>query len=206
MSTTEVPAAGESGLSGTLATVSTATDADARPGLREFLVQKRAAIQARESAIAAGTLAAPVVLRAHSVAEGRSGVRRIRVRNHQILSDSQADYAGYDLGPGSPELVLGVFASCLTHVFEVVAARLAIPLDEIRVEVCGQVEPRAGRPGFEDAPREPHNITYQAFISSPAPSDQIDALYRTVEEECPLLALFTNPQTIVGSLVHTHSS
>ncbi|MCM3887088.1 OsmC family protein [Frankia sp. R82] len=177
--------------------------ADSRPGLREFLVQKRAAIQAREEAIASGTFVGPVVLRAHSVAEGRSGVRRIRIRDHQILSDSQADYAGYDLGPGSPELVLGVFASCLTHVFEVVAARMEIPLDEIRVDVEGQVDPRAGRPGFEQVPREPHNITYRAAVTSPAGSEQIEELYQIVEAECPLLALFTNPQKITGELVHT---
>ncbi|MEX5635034.1 OsmC family protein [Parafrankia sp. FMc2] len=148
----------------------------------------------------------PVVLKAQSTAEGRSGVRRIRIRDHQILSDSQPDFAGYDLGPSSPELVLGVFASCLTHVFEIVAARLAIPLDEIRVEVEGRIEPRAGQPGFEGVPREPHAITFQASVTSPATTEEIDALFRTVEAECPLLALFTNPQTISGSLVHTPSA
>ncbi|WP_235488193.1 OsmC family protein [Frankia sp. AvcI1] len=181
------------------------TDTAARPGLREFLVHKREAVLAREDAIAAGTLSGPAVLRAQSVADGRSGVRRIRIRDHQILSDSPPDYAGDDLGPSSPELVLGVFASCLTHVFEIVAARLDIPLDEIRVEVEGQMEPRAGRPGFEGVPREPHNITYQASVTSPATAEEIETLYQTVEAECPLLALFTNPQTIAGSLVHTPS-
>ncbi|CAO5171291.1 putative redox protein, regulator of disulfide bond formation [Frankia sp. AiPs1] len=183
--------------------------AGASPGLREFLVHKRAAVLAREEAIAAGTLPGPAVLRAHSVAGGvaggRSGVRRIRIRDHQILSDSPPDFAGDDLGPSSPELVLGVFASCLTHVFEIVAARLAIPLDEIRVDVEGQMEPRAGRPGFENTPREPHDITYQASVTSPATGEEIETLFRVVEEECPLLALFTRPQTIAGSLVHTQS-
>jgi uncharacterized OsmC-like protein len=174
--------------------------------LRDFLVHKRAAVLARGEAIEAGTYPSPLVLRASSSAAGRSGVRRIRIRDHQILSDSAPDYAGHDLGPGSPELVLGVFASCLTHMFEVVAARLEILLDEIVVEVEGQMEPRVGRPGFEDAPREPHNITYQATVTSPATAEEIETLYKIVEEECPLLALFTNPQTISGSLRHTLSA
>ncbi|WP_084647279.1 OsmC family protein [Parafrankia discariae] len=222
MSTTNASAAGEPGLASQPTAPSApagdgtgssqgaeqyrSTSDGSRPGLRDFLVHKRAAVREREDAIAAGTFPGPAVLRAQSVAEGRSGVRRIRIRDHQILSDSQPDYAGHDLGPSSPELVLGVFASCLTHVFEIVAARLEIPLDEIRVEVEGQMEPRAGRPGFEGVPREPHNITYQASVTSPAAPEEIEALFQTVEAECPLLALFTNPQTIIGSLLHTPSA
>ncbi|WP_261569899.1 OsmC family protein [Frankia gtarii] len=223
MPTTDTSTTGESGLAGHQSTpVSTApgggtasshgTEQDGSisvgsvPGLREFLVHKRAALQEREAAVAAGAFSEPVVLRAQASAEGRTGLRRIRIRDHQILSDSLPSFAGYDLGPGSPELVLGVLASCITHVFEVVAARLVIPLDEIRVEVEGSIEPRVGRPGFEHAPREPHNISYQVSVTSPATSEQIEVLHQTVEAECPLLALFTNPQTITGSLLHTASS
>lgn len=34
-------------------------------------------------------------------AESRSGVRRLRIGDHQYLSDSDRSYAGYDLGAGS---------------------------------------------------------------------------------------------------------
>lgn len=47
-------------------------------------------------------LTEPHKLRARTKAEERSGVRRIRIRHHQILSDSPPDFAGYDLGPASP--------------------------------------------------------------------------------------------------------
>lgn len=49
-------------------------------------------------------------------AKGRSGVREIRIRDFQIISDSPEDYAGYSLGPSSPELQLGVLGSCLAHI------------------------------------------------------------------------------------------
>ena len=73
--------------------------------LREYLSQKRAALlQRREAAKANGTR--PHILQAKVTAEGRSGVRRIRIRDFQIISDSGPDFAGYNLGPGSPEPIL----------------------------------------------------------------------------------------------------
>ena len=42
---------------------------------------------------------APTVLSASVKAEGRSGVRRIRIRDFQIISDSGPDFAGYNSGP-----------------------------------------------------------------------------------------------------------
>ncbi|WP_083884511.1 OsmC family protein [Nocardia higoensis] len=170
------------------------------PGLREYLSHKREALLAIEAKAESDPPIEPIVIRAHTVAEGRSGVRRIRIRDHQIISDSPPEFAGYDLGPGSPEIQLGVLSSCLTHIFEITAARHRIPLDALRVEVEGEIEPRRGRPGFEDAPVEPHNIRYQVFVTSPAAAEQIDALFAIVEAQCPILALLRNPQSITGTL------
>ena len=99
--------------------------------LREYLSQKRAALLAcREAAKANGQ--GSHKLQAKVTAEGRSGVRRIRIRDFQILSDSPPDFAGYNLGPGSPELQLGVLGSCLTHIFLIQAADRQVPLDYAR--------------------------------------------------------------------------
>src|SRR6476660_3221073 len=110
--------------------------------LREYLQQKRSAILARR-ARAADEPATPHTLSARVKAEGRSGVRRIRIRDFQVLSDSGPDFAGYDLGPSSPELQLGVLGSCLTHVFLIRAASLGIPIESIDVDVSASIDPRA---------------------------------------------------------------
>ena len=44
--------------------------------------------------------------------EGHSGVRRIRIRDFRVISDSPPDFAGYSLGPPSPELLLGAISGC----------------------------------------------------------------------------------------------
>lgn len=165
--------------------------------LNEYLSEKREAIVRRAAAIDS---AQPTVLRARVNAEGRSGVRRIRIRDHQILSDSPADFAGYDLGPSSPELQLGVLGSCVTHVFLIQAAKLGVPLDALSVEVQGQLDGRAGREGFEDVPIWPHNISYTVTIASPAPDAELDALHAAVERSCPILNLLINPQQIHGRI------
>ncbi|MFY3965025.1 OsmC family peroxiredoxin, partial [Achromobacter ruhlandii] len=99
--------------------------------LNEYLGQKREAVLARNARDP--RTVTPVKLRAHVSAEGRSGVRRIRIRDHQVVSDSPADFAGYDLGPSSPELLLGSLGSCLTHIFLIKAAELELPLDSLEV-------------------------------------------------------------------------
>ncbi len=135
-----------------------------RPGLRAYLTVKRAALLARRKALRADPPTAPHRLRARTTAEERSGVRRIRIRHHQILSDSPPDFAGYDLGPASPEIQLGVLSSCLTHIFLIQAADLRIPLDSLEVEVEADQDPRAGQKGFERVPIYPHNISYTVHL------------------------------------------
>ncbi len=170
--------------------------------LNEYLAEKRQAlIQRREQAKA--TDAGPHTLQASVRAEGRSGVRRIRIRNFQIISDSGPDLAGYDLGPSSPELQLGVLGSCLTHVFLIHAAQRNVPLDSLEVEVAGQMDPRAGQPGYEHIPTYLHNISYTVFITSPASQEEITTLHQAVEHACPILNLLINPQQIRGTIAHS---
>ncbi len=135
-------------------------------------------------------------------AEGRSGVRRIPIRDFQVISDSPPDFAGYSLGPGSPELQLGVLGSCLTHIFLIQAADRGVPLDSLSVEVSGEMDPRAGQPGFESVPIEPHNIAYTVHIASAADAATIAELHAAVERVCPIFNLLTNPQQIVGRVEH----
>ena len=163
--------------------------------LNDYLAEKRAAVLARHAAIEAGT-AQPLQLKASVKAEGRSGVRRLRIRDHQIISDSPPDFAGYNLGPSSPELQLGVLGTCVTHIFLIQAAERQVPLESLEVEVTGLIDPRGGKPGHEKTPIWPHEIGYTVHIDSPASREEIDALFEAVERNCPILNLLRNPQTI----------
>ena len=165
--------------------------------LIEYLDQKRRALLERRARIADGRLG-PVSLKASATAEGRSGLRRIRVRDFQVLTDSPPDFAGYDLGPNSPELQLGVLGSCLNHSYLIQAAALEVPIDSIEVEVEAVLDPRALSIGFESTPVYPQNISYVVKIESSASETRIEQLLAAVERACPILNLLKNPQTIAG--------
>lgn len=172
--------------------------------LNDYLAEKRVAVLARDHKIAAGD-AQPLQLAARVSAEGRSGVRRIRIRDHQVISDSPPSFAGYDLGPGSPELQLGVLGSCVTHIFLIHAASRELPIDSLEVEVTGQIDPRAGKPGYEAIPVWPHDLAYTVHLASPASKAQVDALFEAVERSCPILNLLRQPQTVRASVRHTQT-
>lgn len=171
--------------------------------LNEYLVQKRAAWLAKRETARNDPALKPVQLKANVRALGRSGVREIRIRDFQVISDSPADFAGYNLGPASPELQLGVLGSCLTHITLIQAAERELRLDAIDVEVTGEQHPLAQQPGFEHVPIFPHNIRYTLSIVSPEPPEAIRALHDAVEAVCPIFNLLKKPQTIVGELQHT---
>jgi len=169
--------------------------------LNEYLAEKRAAllkIKARDPE----TLAVQTIS-ARANAEGRSGVRHIRIRDHHIISDSPPDFAGYNLGPASPEIFLGSLSSCLTHIFLIHAADLQVPLSRLEVEVKADVDARGGKfDGYENVPFYPFNIRYSVEIDSTASKAEVDALHHAVEKWCPVLNLIKNPQPIEGSLVY----
>ncbi len=169
--------------------------------LAGYLADKGRAIADRLARIARGE-AQPATLRARVSAEGRSGVRRIRIRDHQVLSDSPPDFAGFDLGPSSPELQLGVLGSCLTHIVLIQAAQRQVPVDEVEVDVRATIDPRAGRPGYEHVPVEPFGIECQVHIASSADAAVVQALLHEVERSCPILNLLRHPQAVRTTLNH----
>ncbi|MBJ9914674.1 OsmC family protein [Burkholderia cenocepacia] len=174
--------------------------------LNDYLAQKRDAWHAKQQAARNDPDFKATPLKATVRALGRSGVREIRIRDFQVISDSPPDFAGYNLGPASPELQLGVLGSCLTHITLIQAAERGLKIDAIEVEVTGDQHPLAQQPGFEHVPVFPHNIRYTLDIVSPEPPETIRALHQAVEAVCPIFNLLRLPQHIDGELRHTGGS
>lgn len=172
--------------------------------LNDFLHVKRLAMDEREARFARGELS-PMPLKAIVSAEGRSGVRHIRIRDHHILNDSPHDFAGFDLGPSSPETMMGVLGACVVHICEMQAAVRRVPLDSIEVEVNGIYDPRAGKPGFERVPMHPTDIHYVVNVASSATSEAILELFDAVEQVCPILSLLKHPQVVRSTINHTRT-
>jgi uncharacterized OsmC-like protein len=170
------------------------------PGLRDFLVEKRAALQRRQ--VARSSADASPSLRAVARVQGGTGLRDIRIGDtaFQVIHDVPRESGGFDLGPTVEEHQLGVMGTCLTHIFEIQAAQRQVVLDSLEVHVEGTLTPRT--PG---APARLRDVRYTVHIISPAPTGEVDTLRKAVEAVCPIYNLLKDPQPITGSVVRGHA-
>ncbi|MEO8539097.1 MAG: OsmC family protein [bacterium] len=170
-------------------------------GLREYLVDKAAAI--RGLAVAKPKSADwRETISATCVADDRTGVRKLRIRDWQFIGDSGPGFRGFSLGPSSPELLCGVISTCLTHTYEIGACLLGIEVDRIEVRVTAENnDARFG--GLEtDDPATPFNIQAVVTLEAPdASAEQRAELHRYASANCPLTNLIRNgaPVTVTAS-------
>lgn len=179
-----------------MAPVTSGTDSS---GISAYLVRKSAARERIVRAVLDGNVE-PIVVSASVRVAGVSGVRVIRIRGHEVVSDSSSEYAGYDLGPTSPELQAGVLGSCVAHTVLIHAAERGIPLDSVEVAVSAKLDPRGGVDGFDRVPPQPFDLSYELTIASPADPTILDELARHVDAVCPILNLLRAPSAVHASL------
>lgn len=134
-----------------------------------------------------------------------NGVRELTVNEkYLILHDNPEYLGGSNVGMTARENLLGVLATCITHITEGQAAQLGIPLDSLALSVEAQWDPRAGRKGFEQVPDYPTNIHYTLHVKSPESYQRIQQLLEAVEKICPMYNLFKDgPQTFERRIVRT---
>jgi len=166
--------------------------------LRSYLAAKREAIQVQSAK--PGT---PTAIHAKVTAESRSGVRRLRIGptgEFQYISDSGRNYAGYNLGAGSWDSLVGTLASSVADEYIVQAAVQGVPLDGLDVVFTSIPERKSETLAY------PNNLSYVAYIDSPATDAQLQALKRAVHENSSAIDLVTRPQQVSHAEVEYHHS
>ncbi len=166
--------------------------------LRTYLAAKREAIQAQSAK--PGT---PTAIHAKVTAESRSGVRRLRIGptgEFQYISDSGRNYAGYNLGAGSWDSLVGTLASSVADEYVVQAAVQGVALDGLDVVFTSIPERKSETLAY------PNNLSYVAYIDSPATDAQLQALKRAVHENSSAIDLVTRPQQVSHAEVEYHHS
>ena len=165
-------------------------------GLRDYLRQKARAMRA-----AAAAKPDPEQWRetvsATCVADDATGVRKLRMRDWEIVGDSGPDFGGWSLGPSSPELFCGVISTCLTHTYLIAAATLDIPLDRVEVTVSSTNNDAHFLGIAGDDPTVPFDITARVSLeASDASPEQVATLHTYAAERCPLSKLVREPNTV----------
>lgn len=166
--------------------------------LDQYLQHKAKVLASRRQALAADPAAGVVALKAQSEVAGNTGVRPVTMGDYIIISDSAPGLAGHSLGPSSPEMALGALASCLVHTYLLQAALLDIALDNVEVEVTGEIdmEPVVGITTADDAVISLQNLAYQPKITAPAALSDIEKLHLAVERTCAVLNTLRQPMTV----------
>ena len=165
-------------------------------GLRDYISQKG---QAMRAAAAAKPDAEDwhEVVSATCVADDATGVRKLRMRDWQLIGDSGADFGGWGLGPSSPELLCGVISTCLTHTYLIAAAWLAIPIDRVEVSVTSANNDAHLLEIASDDPPVPFNLQARILLdANVATPEQLATLHAYAAERCPLSNLIREPNTI----------
>jgi hypothetical protein len=91
------------------------------PDYLEVLTPGRSELSGRAPASATTTVAS------------RSGVRKVVVRNHVLLSDWNIEGVAYDLGPSADELFAVALGASVTESILGAAAAAALPIEELTV-------------------------------------------------------------------------
>jgi uncharacterized OsmC-like protein len=171
--------------------------------LKSYLERKLEALRAARATASTDPVERRQRLSAQVTAEGGSGVRRVRMRDFQIITDAGPAMAGYDLGPRAPEVLLGSLGSCISHTILIQAALNDLPIETLVIDVSADVDSLAGH---SDVKNPLTNITYEIQIESPAPADEFRKINELLPEICPVLNVIQFPQQVMTSIVHNGES
>ncbi|SFD24028.1 OsmC family protein [Tropicimonas isoalkanivorans] len=115
-----------------------------------------------------------------------------KIRDHKLTADFSEALGGHNAGPSPVELVLASIGTCQAMTYRAYATAMDIPLEEIEVEVEGDIDLRgflavddSVRPGFEA-------LRVKVRLVSDAPRDQIEMLRTASDTHCPLRDIVAN--------------
>jgi uncharacterized OsmC-like protein len=120
-----------------------------------------------------------------TVAAG-TGLRPVRIRDHTVLSDS--------------ELLLAAMASCIAHSALAIAADRELAIDDLQVEVSGQIDYRGALAVSIDVPVAPTDLQYTIRYRGDVSDAEMKALQSDLERLCPVLLAVLQPQSLNGQV------
>jgi len=124
----------------------------------------------------------------------------VKVRNFSFKSDEPEGLGGTDRGPNPVEYILGALAACQEIVIKANAVALGIDVDEVTVEVEGNIDLNGflnltdARAGFE-------NISYTSRIKTGEKDpEKLEKLKELTFTRCPVLDIIENPVPVNGEV------
>jgi uncharacterized OsmC-like protein len=119
-----------------------------------------------------------------------------RTQEFQIDADEPDMLLGTDQGPNATEALLHALASCLNATFVYYCAANSVAIQELELELVGQIDLR-GFLGITDEVRRGFSaITVTFKVKSDAPRDELEEMVRLARKYSPVYDMVTNQAAV----------
>ncbi|HET7009424.1 MAG TPA: OsmC family protein [Anaerolineales bacterium] len=128
-----------------------------------------------------------------------------KCRQFDLAFDEPPTVAGGDSAPSPHEVVLACYGACLVVSYALNAARLGIPLEDVRVEVEGHVDIPgflgvAGVPTLKDLPGY-KQVHARVFVRSEAEPALLEQLHQQTVAFSPVGLTLSRPVKVEADLI-----
>ncbi len=124
----------------------------------------------------------------------------VKARRHEIIVDEPKELGGTDTGPNPIELLLASLASCLSIAIRFHASKMNIRIDEVKVDVGGELDIR-GFMGVEGVKPGLRRVEVLLRIKSPETEEKLKELVEFVEAHCPVADTLKSTTLVVLSVM-----
>jgi len=143
---------------------------------------------------------AKMVFKTSSSLDGRFR-SEVTIREHSLTIDEPTSIGGTDLGPSPVEVILAALGSCQEITYRAFAAAMGIELDNVAVELEGDIDFRGFFAVDETVRAGFGNIRAIVKIESRASAADLERLREAVNSHCPVLDILRNPVPVKLDLI-----
>lgn len=140
-----------------------------------------------------------VTVPARCVLVGPTAVE-VRLGGRVIAVDQPHALGGQGTAATPEQYALAALGACEAITFRYWADRLAIPFDELRVDVRGEIDLRASLGMSEGARPGYRSVGMTVRVTGPEPAAHYAELLRAVDDHAPVLDVFRNAVRVETSL------
>ncbi len=125
---------------------------------------------------------------------------RIETRDFSFVIDEPPALGGEDAAPNPVEYLAGAWAGCLNVVAHVVAEEHGIEIDDLEIDVSGEIDPRKFL-GETDSIRAGYQaLEAEIAVETAATDRKLDDWIAAVEARCPVLDNLANTTPVETSI------
>ncbi len=122
-------------------------------------------------------------------------------RNHKIVMDEPKELGGTDAGMNPVEAILCALGACKCIVAQCFAKSKGVKIQEIWIEVEGDLDPDGFLGKNKNVKIGLQNIRTQYHIKSDSPKEKIEELVEFIDKTCPVADTLKNPANLSTELV-----